>query len=528
MPVSVAVGNTSVEALTALISSQAGGAGTIDSELLEAFQLNALDVLDRPDGSAVLAEKLRASFFQRRIGGYAWNIVDAPNTTTSLPQEELLQEAKWLAALNLNQQAVDAAQLELLSLQRQLYVLWWKYENYNLNSVESPYNHCLKHKRNLANQLDPTISGSLAQQVMQQQALVGTLLAQVPNGATPDELEQSILAYSTAQQLPATRLLKRLSGTTFYLPNNPVVLIAGAGASGIVQPPDTIQCRFPSQVVAGFDFFGTSIIPQTAGLTIPQPQLSGVTGVPWLAALAGSLVNEFFFLDPNNAYSVAIAMNADPGIVLAEMSNPANDLGTYPTGGVEQWTANPWHPLLIFWQASYYPITYGAPGTPNWIFQGSQYTWNQSLAAVSAPPLGLQGVIQLTPSAAFNMESRLQQFLNNNPNLPANEDEALKNLLQFVQKSDEWDLLSQQLDGFNEQLLLGAPGVFLSPQASSLVTTPPGVSDRQRGFLSASTGQYPGTEDPPQPVPALARRPVRVPQPHPGGRVGAGAVAVQP
>jgi len=95
------VGNTSIHALTALITSQAAAANeTIDSELLEAFQLNLLDMLDRPDGSALLTEKLRASFFQRHQGGYGWIIVDAPDATTPVSAEELTKEAAWLATLN--------------------------------------------------------------------------------------------------------------------------------------------------------------------------------------------------------------------------------------------------------------------------------------------------------------------------------------------------------------------------------------------------------------------------------------------
>jgi hypothetical protein len=491
VPVSVAVGNTSVEALTALITSQAATSGsTIDSELLEAFQLNLLDVFDQPDGAAVLTEKLRASFFQRRNGGYSWSIVDAPDTTEEPSADELAKEAEWLATLNLNQQALDAARLELAALQRQLYVLWWKYQNWPQAYNGSSAIPCLADEdgnvpSSLTNQLDPTINGSLAWQVLQLQNSITTLQGQVPSGSTPESLEQAIAAYAASQQLPLTRQLKRGLAETFYLPNNPVVLLAGAGSSGIVQNPNTLQCRFPSQAVTGFNFNSAAITAATPGISIPQPALNGVNGVPWQTTLITSLVNEFYFIDPNNAASVAQAIQADPSAVQTAMNNPANDLNIYPTGGVDSWTANPWHPLLLFWQASYYPINYGTPAAPNWIFEGTQYTWNQSMASVATPPMGLQGVIQLTPNASFNMQSRIQQFLATNPNLPPLESGALNALLNFVQTDDSWDLLSQQLDGFNEQLLLGASGVFLSPSASTFVTTP------SLATLIGSSGSYP-------------------------------------
>lgn len=490
-PVSVAVGNTSVEALTALITAQSASNGvTVDAELLEAFQLNVLDVFDQPDGAAVLTEKLRASFFQRRNGGYTWSIVDAPDSTVTQSAGELAKEAVWLATLNQNQQGLDAAELQLAALQRQLYALWWKYQSWPQAYNGSSAIPCLADDggqvpTSITNQLDPTINGSLAWQVLQLQNSIAKLSAAVPSGSTPEALEQAIATYASNQQLPATRLLKRGLQDTFFLPNNPVVLVAGAGSSGIVQAPNTLMCRFPSQIVTGFNYNSAPITASTSGISIPQPALSGVSGVPWSTALITSLVNEFYFVDANNAASVAAAIGAVPATVQAQMSDPDNDLNVYPTGGVENWTANPWHPLLIFWQASYYPINYGTPAAPNWIFEGTQYTWNQSMASVALPPMGLQGVIQLTPNAAFNMQSRIQQFLSTNPNLPPLESQALNTLLQAVQTDDSWDLLSQQLDGFNEQLMLGTSGVFLSPAASTLATTPTLAS------LIATAGTYP-------------------------------------
>ena len=490
-PVSVAVGNTSVEALTALVAGQASAAGlTIDAELLEAFQLNLLDVLDQPDGAAVLAEKLRASFFQRRNSGYTWSIVDAPDTTTEVPADELAKEAAWLATLNQNQQSLDTAELELAALQRQLYLVWWKYQNWAQAYNGSSAIACLADDggsvpASLTNQLEPTTNGSLAWQVLQLQNSIAALAAAVPGGSTPEALEAAIALYASNQQLPATRQLKRGMAETFFLPNNPVVLVAGAGSSGIVDTPNTLQVRFPSQIVTGFNFNQTPITAGTSGISIPQPQLSGVSGVPWQTSLITSLVGEFYFTDSSNAASVAQAIGADVTIVQTQMSDPANDLNTYPTGGVQNWTANPWHPLLLFWQVIYYPINYGTTAAPNWIFEGTQYTWNQSMASVATPPMTLQGVIQLTPNTSFNMQSRIQQFLNSNPNLPTLESQALNNLLNFVETDDSWDLLSQQLDGFNEQLRLGTSGVFLSPAASTLVTTPNLAS------LIGSAGTYP-------------------------------------
>ncbi len=474
-PVSIAVGNTSIEALTAMITAQAAQQGVVvDSQLLEAFQLDLIDVFDQPDGAAILAEKLQASFFQKFSGGYTWNIVDAPNATTQISQQELDSELQWLATLNQDQISLDDALRQLAALQSSLYQMWWKYTAWPY-AIQGPTPiKGLDDQTELQKQLNPTVTDSLAQQTVNQMTQVQQLLARVPHGDTPAELDQAILAYAAAHNLPESRQLKREAAPLYYLTNNPVVLIAGAGASGIVENGDSALCRFPSQLITGFNFNGQTISATTIGPSnIPQPNLSGVTGAPWSTTLLNSLIQEFFFLDPNNATiaSAAIPDSSVPAVQQA-MSDPANDVGSYPTGAVNQWTQNPWHPLLLMWQVTYYPISYGTPQSPNWTFYNGQYFWNGSQASIGQST-SLQGLIQLAPTAALNMQARIQAFLANNPNLDPQETEEFQELLKFVQTADQWDLLSQALDGFNNQLQLGLPGVFLAPDSTKLVANPP-------------------------------------------------------
>lgn len=474
-PVSVAVGNTSVEALTAMITAQAAQQNIpIDAELLEAFQLDLTEVFDMPDGAAVLAEKLQASFFQKFSGGYNWNIVDAPDSTTQVSAEELQKELAWLATLNQNQENLNEALNELAALQSQLYTMWWKYADWP-NAIQQD---CavpgLDTQSGLQQQLDPTVTGSLAQLTAAQMTKVNDLMALVPTGETQADLALAILDYATQQGLPATRLLKRTIAPLFYKPNNPVVLIAGAGVSGLVQTDNSsLLCRFPSQTVTGFNYNSQQVTAATSGLSIPQPNLSQVTGAPWSVTLLNSLVNEFFFLDPNNAAAVAAAISASTSDVQTAMSNSANDIGEYPTGAVEQWTQNPWHPLLMYWQLNYYPIEFGAPSAPNWSFDNGQFFWNGSASSVVKTNTYIySSMIQLTPIANFNMQARIKAFLANNPDMDPVEKAEFEALLDFVQTSDQWDLLSQSMDGFNEQMQLGLPGVFMSPASYPSATTP--------------------------------------------------------
>jgi hypothetical protein len=97
----------------------------------------------------------------------------------------------------------------------------------------------------LQQQLDPRAEGGLAYQVAQQRQTVELHASHVPHGDTPKALEDAICFFAQAQKLPPNRVLKRASAPAFYEPHNPVVLIAGAGASGIVGKQPTLPCRFP-------------------------------------------------------------------------------------------------------------------------------------------------------------------------------------------------------------------------------------------------------------------------------------------
>lgn len=475
-PVSVAVGNSSIEALTALVSAQADALGkNIQPELLEAFQLGLIHVLDEPDGAATLAERLHFTAFEKYSGGYTWQIVDAPDANTEVTESELKKEMGWLAALNTAQANVDEAIRQLGELQVELYIMWWKFASWERAYVGSTSIAGLNNPDQLRKELDPGTQGGIAQRVEAQIAKVRELQPAVPSGETPEDLEAAIAKYAAQQDLPASRVLKRSDEPRFFQPNNPVVLIAGAGASGIAEESEEeLLCRFASELVTGFEFSTGPVTAQTPGLTIPQPDLSGVSGAPWARALATALIQEFFFTDPNNAAMVAHAIHADVADVKTAMSAPANDMGTFPRGAVQSWNANPWHPLLLLWQAAFYPIGYGTPSEPNWVFSGGEFLWKGSGAAIQPDEtLGLQGLIQLSPTAAFNMEARIRAFLDNNPSLNPEEKEAFEALLDFVENTDSWDLLSQALDGFNSQLGLRIPGVFISPDSTSLATNPP-------------------------------------------------------
>lgn len=488
---SIAVGNTSAEALTALIAAQAAAAGAdVEPELLEALQLDAIELLDRPDGAALLAERLHTRAFQRVNGGYQWDVVPAPQASDRPASHEV---PSWLPALQAAQAALDAAVVELAAMQRDLFVWWWKLTSWPGARAGAPA-HRFASEKPFREQLDPHHPGSAAAAVKAQLATVAELAAQVPSGDTPEALERAIAAYAAAHGLPAGQELKRSAAPAFFLPNDPVVLIAGGGASGIARAPAEVQVRFASQLLGGFDYDGQSIT--SAVVAVPAPDLSGVSGVPWSAALATALIGELFFVDPDNAQMIATAIGStDVSGIAAAMGQAANVLpagAAFPLDAVTTWTGNPWHPVSLVWAALYVPIDHGSAGAPNWTYADGAYTWN-GVQTTPLTEIAVQGLVQLAPTASVNLDSRIRHYLEQHPHLPHGQREALRALRTFIADADAWDLLSQSLDGWNPQLQLGLPGAFAAPtgEAARLIGTastyPPGL------------GTLPSEGDPPAP-----------------------------
>ncbi|MGN6276693.1 MAG: hypothetical protein ACTHNP_12305 [Solirubrobacterales bacterium] len=468
-PLSIATGNSSVEALTGLVAAQAAKAGeSIEPELLEAFQLDALALLDEPDGEARLAERLHDSLFQRYAGGHSWEIVDAPGEEP--PEEpELKLEAAWLLKLNEAQAALDAQLGELAALRLHLYELWWKYfswrHRYSRNEVDGRNGQPPLTEADLREELKPSTTGSVAAQVRKKLEEVEASAKLVPQGATKEDLDAAIELYEKQHSLPKSRQLKRAESRSYHTPNNPVVLIAGAGASGIVPHEKTVQCRFPRQLVSGFQFDGKKVTAAT--VAVPQPNLKPVTGGPaWLGGLAEALAGEAFFTNLGNAAAIAAALGGADATAVRQAMEKA-PTGTVPGAAVTTWKQNPWHPLLLIWSVEYFPIPLES-GCENWVFEAGRYVWNGEGASPAKQTMG--GTIQLGTSATFNMAGRLKAFLKSDPHLGQPEKEELEKLLGFLsnpERSSDWDLLSQALDGFNEGLLLGAIGLFASPAAGA-------------------------------------------------------------
>jgi len=493
----LAVGNTSVDAMTAIIRQQAAQrpSTTIDPDLLEAFQYDLLRTLDDIDGPAQLDSAIHDAWFGSTPGGCVWQVVATPPedpATAAQEQAEIdggLADPSWLAGLNQAQATYDLAVRELASLRRQLYEIWWK----RGRAAALPTRPSGPADSQFAAALDPTQPSGIADQVVAKAAQVAAAQASIPWGATQDDLAAAITAYTAAHPLAPGTELKRADLPPFRAAADPVVVIAGAQANAFADDLGTdvnglLGCRFVSQVVSAITVPApnaislvdadtrpatvaapTGPVRVTAAMVASQIPVLSLTPVP---AVPAALLIEFFFLDPANGAAVAGAASTSlmSGTATAQylatvsqrMATGQGMGGTVPTILPQAW-AQPWAPLFLEWQVAYYPAAYGS----GWQFDGTGYSWLGSQGGPSqGSPITLRGRSLLTPQPSFTFKARLDAYLATAP------DEDVAALEDFVTSVDGWDFLSQALSGFNAQLALRDPSALLAPDAGTVVLAP--------------------------------------------------------
>ncbi|MEM7036577.1 MAG: hypothetical protein AAF570_06305, partial [Bacteroidota bacterium] len=305
------------------------------------------------------------------------------------------------------------------------------------------------------NQLNESDPDSILSRVLALQDEVDTLLNDIPHGDTQAALASSITSWLSTNNidLPETRELKRFALPDYDQSNDPVVLISGIKANGLHNRDETLNCRFPSQLVTGFNYNSSPIGVSDMNSQIP---MITVTGLPTVTT---QLIQEFFFLDPANATMVAAqALGSNSAATISDvadaMADHSNDIGTVPEIDLATWTM-PWSPLYLMWEIDYFPIDFETNGSSNWDFDGEKYTWKGSRS--EADTLVFTGRIFLTPQSTFNFQSQLEKYLENHP------DPDLQAIEDFIESLDQWDFLSQSLDGFSSTMAGRDPLSALGP-----------------------------------------------------------------
>jgi hypothetical protein len=470
-----AIGNTTVDAFTALVANQLGAKGAGAETLLRAFQYDLLPELDQPGGDAVLERKARQSWFGSKPGTYTWVIVAAEGQDDALA-DLAPGEAEWLAQLNRDQAILDDAVGELHRLQWELNAIRWKKGRWPTDSLFGPPDGVASEDL-LDQQLDPAFADptthqpSLAARTIGQIGVVQAQLARLPqpvmSGAAnrQDAYEAGIAAFAKLQGLDTTKkVLKAAPSARYILANDPVIVLSG------VEPPDesisgSLGVRAGDGLVSSLTVDGKEIRP--ADVASVQPALPGLDKLP---AGVPALLSEWFLLDPANAPAIATASGLPQKDVAAAIGSHASPayVDTLPDIALAPWT-QPWQPMFMEWKVSYAALPYeGADGQPQWELDGDDYRFAPNGAAAAAETHDVGGISLLSPHAQVVLGARLADFIQRFGPEP-----ELQQLYDQVEQVDSWRFLTQAMTGFDERLAVRDSRAYHRPDPGETIGDSP-------------------------------------------------------
>jgi hypothetical protein len=528
----VAVGNTAVEALAALIEQQICAGedspycpdGENVAELMEAFQYNLIQLWDQPGGQAQIDKQAYQARFGSTQGGTIWQVVrptsinqssppnhgspPSPNHGALPPPPLTPEEAALLLQLNHLQSELDRQQRLLDSMQWELYALWWKYMYCQSNNCPEPLS------------VFPALVKQLQQAVESTQQEITNLVNGVSGsgGIESTQAELTVLLGDSLQLVSA-------SNQRFWQPADPVVLVGGAKGSfkhrpdGRLSDDGTLPCRITGQTISTITVTaGKHPSQSTVASTALNPELpTGESAIPTeLADLFNNitaLYGEALLLDTDEAMPIAeLAVQTlnppDSSITAAILApiiyaqqtalwnsavHPSINAGaTADASGfngtppylisVMPWSP-PWSPLYMDWSVRWIPsyawLGNTSPNNPavaldGWSFDEMDYDWNSNVQPDPSNGYFIQGRTMLTPQVTDTFAARLEQYLHlickgtecvptNSPpdsdfpasySPPPDVAAALGEALQLI---SQWDILSQTLTGFHQQLILRDP-----------------------------------------------------------------------
>ena len=538
----VAVGYSSVDALSAIIAANAGSSAETLVSKLQAFQYNVLPTLDDPDGIAQLELLIRDAWFGTTPGGTRWKIVPVSQGQPASDQNAQLtrdpqaatprltaDQQQWLAALNRRQRDYDVAARELQTRQWELFAVWWKSQRGKfLDAYQFGQNFGIDTQalvQQLVDALDPGTPGSLLSVTAQLKAQVDAMRAALPDPTASDN--SAFLAGlpplpPPSQGAPPNPALELRAEAlpAFFHPADPVLLVAG------LDPPPaqpdagaTLQCRKVEAAVTGVTV-GSVSVTRSSGSMASMIALPDFSRLPAAVAQAlGALGVEAYFADPGNA--AAIVANGAGGTGDAAKLAAAMAAGTAQISTISaslaasyafaEWQ-QAWAPLFLEWEISWFPTvgaqtqTVEAPTGPlqsppdsggeidNWPFladvwsfdgsdnvsqRGSEY-YRCNAAPPTDYPSTYSGRTFLTPQAGLLLAKRVDEYATLHPG-----DVDLGEIKDLIEAIGETRFLSQSLSGFNDAFVMRGLSHALPPSDPAVKAA---VGDENRGVPMVELG----------------------------------------
>lgn len=405
----IAVGNTSAEAISALVAAKMPGEPGIE-EVLEAFIYDFIDLLQQPDGTVQLEQALQAKRFGNLPSETVWGVAQKQSQAAETREDQKLEEpfppavSEALSRTNDLQAAYERKNAELQSLQWETYSAWFRKATLD----QSPTTASARQKAFARFEAPPPIekpapderAAAVPITVAQIKVVINELIQRVDKAKADlavlaRDLDTAIadLLAKVTELMPGFEVTRN-AGRSYWHPNDPVVLFAGDGVERTfafgedtaLADGNTLPCRVSGQTITAL----TTPVPGHENQTITGTQLarwygSFPAGVP-IPAEIQPLFIETLLLDTTmdrlmaiSAWSLAGVANPTDGqitqvateihaiqtaplnaylhfakrrqlrVSAQELAAAAGLTGVYPYKlAVSPW-AQPWAPIYLEW-----------------------------------------------------------------------------------------------------------------------------------------------------------------------------------
>lgn len=473
----VAVGNTTPEALSAMLAAQPNLAGEPHIEqILNALQLGLLSRLQLPGGLRMIDEAIHQAGFASTSDGTLWAVqsVDGPATMNPIsPGQARRTERPRLADLpgdlgsalndlNSSQAGLDRLRQDIDSLRGRIFTDWCNYMQIEYAELTP---------------LDVVISANDARTFIQAEVeALQDVIAEASNQAEQVAARTAVVeALLTADfQLVAT------DGPRFWGPTDPVVLFSGDE----VKPPyrynptdstneaGDLICRIGTHAISALTAATAGTTLNLPASALPSPAVN--SGVP-LAPAQAALTGEAFFLDPVQSAVLAAGVAALGGAgnpAVADFAafrsevegaqralfnhtlpGPVGFDGTPPSNASFKIWEKPWIPIILQWEIEHFPTAL-PPYPETFITRNYDFgdgdidlRFKGSIPVNDAASRSYDGTIVLTHNTEINIRQQIEEYIANSPDDDV--DDELRDILDKMELS----MQAQALSGFNDSFL---------------------------------------------------------------------------
>ena len=508
-PFDIAVADTAVDALAALLEKEFGGG---PAKLLAVFQYDLIADLEKPGGDAIVDAKIHERSYRPFNRGIRWDLLQEDYAVAGSPaggSPPIPGDIRLLLErLNILQREINRMKRNRDSLQGEIYTTWYK------KVLHAEQKHVVE---NLSIRLDQL--GTELDDLNNTIAALEEKTAEESKSAVQlNEIRDKLAAF-----LPGWKL-HQFDEPEFRRPNDPVVLLAGDafrwssrhGEDGRFHKDGQLLCRLSGKEITGIKVK----VPHT------EQEVTFIPGDPvgrretdesddcWrkpfeaVAKIPDDLRRDvlnllrealLLTLDPRRAKHIItqVYQTIDPetdhgseaekwsacllDVYLEQLWKSASDpeskinlAGKFPgrdtdevlelelTGQfpspvmINSWTGNPWLPLFLQWQVCWIPDSTDARNSLNkWALNGHDFVRKDEVPEEDNGQQAIySGTSILTPGVRFHLSERLNQYNLLHENKP----------LQTMQTAiNSMNVLCQSLGGFTDQLLMRQSHLELRP-----------------------------------------------------------------